>query len=787
MRALDRKLVRDLWALRAQAAAIALILASGIATYVMSLGTLRSLEENLEGYYDRGAFADVFAHLKRAPSSLVARIQEIPGVASVEARIVVEVSLDVPGLPEPASGRLISLPEGREPLLNRLYLRRGRWIEPRRAGEVLVGEAFASANRLEPGDSVVAVVNGRRERLRIVGVVLSPEYIYQLREGDLVPDDRRFGVFWTGEEKLAAAFDLDGAFNDLSLKLAPGASEAAVIARLDARTARYGGLGAYGREEQRSHQLISGEMRQLRGMGLIGPSIFLVVAAFLLHVVIARIVALEREQIATLRAFGYRKTEIAGHYLRLVLVIALAGSALGTAGGAWLGWSLTRLYTRFFRFPSLHYQLDADVVARALLIGSGFAVLGALGGVLRAARLLPAEAMRPEAPPAFRPALLERIGIGRRLGAVARMIARHVERQPIRSILSCLGFAAAIAVLVLGTFLEDAVEVVIHQKFARAERQDATVTFVEPASHDALYEVGRLPGVLRAEPFRSVAARLRFGQRSDRVGILGLARGARLVRAWDAERGAVPLPPDGLIVSRELARRLGARAGDRVEAEILEGRRPVGRLRIARLLTDYSGTSAYMDLGALHRLLREDGSLSGAFLSTDAKLHPRLYAAVKETPRIAGLTLQAAALERFRELVAENVLILKTFQSAFAAIIAFGVVYNTARVSLSERARDLATLRVIGFTRGEISSILLGELAALAVPAIPLGLALGYAFAAVTTLAMQTETQRFPLVIEPATYAFAVGVVTIAGLLSALVARRRLDRLDLIAVLKAEE
>jgi putative ABC transport system permease protein len=785
--ALDRKLWRDLWALRGQAIAIALILACGIATFVMSLGTLRSLDANLGAYYERQAFADVFARVKRAPSSVAFRIREIPGVAEVEPRIVVDVTLDVPGMAEPASGRLISLPATRPPRLNRLYLRRGRWIEPERGGEVLVGEAFAVAHGLGPGDSVRAVVNGRRERLRIVGVVLSPEYVYQLREGDLVPDDRRFGVFWTGEQELATAFDLDGAFNDVSVKLGRGASEAEVIDRVDGLTARYGGLGAYGREDQRSHELISGEMRQLSGMGVIGPSIFLVVAAFLLHVVIARVVAAEREQIATLRAFGYEKAEIAGHYLRMVLVIAAVGSTLGTAAGAWLGRGLTRIYTRFFRFPALHYQLDGDVVALGLLIAAGAAVLGALGAVVWAARLPPAEAMRPEAPASFRPSLAERLGLGRRLTPAARMIVRHIERQPVRSALSCLGFAAAIGVLVLGTFLEDAVDAVIDQKFACAERQDATLTFVEPLSHDALYAVGRLPGVRRVEAFRSAAARLRFGHRSRRVGILGLARGSTLVRVWDGEHGAFTLPRDGVIVSRSLARLLGARVGDRVEAEILEGERPVGALRIAGLLTDFSGTSAYMDLAALQRFLGEGDSLSGAFVSTDSNLHPRLYAAVKETPQVAGVTVQAAALGRFRELIAENVLIMKTVQSIFAMIIAFGVVYNTVRVSLSERARDLATLRVIGFTRGEVSAILLGELVVLAAVSIPLGIALGYLFAAVTTAAMETEVQRFPLVVRPATYAFAVGVVTLAGLLSALVARRRLDRLDLIAVLKAKE
>jgi putative ABC transport system permease protein len=787
MSALDRKLLRDLWQMKGQALAICLVLACGVATFVMSLSTLQSLEQTQAAYYERSRFADVFAHLKRAPDALAGRVAEIPGVARVQTRIVVEVSLDVPGVAEPAAGRLISVPERPAPGLNQLHLRSGRPVEPGRPGEVLVDEGFARAHGLGPGDQVTAVLNGRRQPLRVVGVALSPEYVYSIREGDLLPDPRHFGVFWMAYPELAAAFDMQGAFNDVALALAPGASESEVLQRLDRLTEPYGGRGAYGRTDQVSHRFLSNEIRELGRMALIAPLIFLGVTAFLLNVVLARLVGTQREQIAALRAFGYTRSEVGLHYLKLVLLLVVLGVGLGTAAGAWLGQGLTALYTRFFHFPVFTYRLGGEVVLFALLVSGVSAVLGTAGALLRAARLPPAEAMRPEAPACYRPTLLERAGLQRLLPPAARMVLRHLERQPVKSLLSCLGIALAVAVLVLGSFMGDALDSVMDAQFGLAQRQDVSVSFVEPASAAALYELEHLPGVRRAEPFRTVPVRLVAGPRSRRLGILGLEPRGELNRLLDLDRRVVAPPPNGLLLSAKLAELLAVGTGDVLTVEVLEGERPVRQVPVRALLADFEGTSAYMDRRALNRLLREGPTISGAFLAADPGRLDALYAELKATPKVAGVTVKRAALASFRETVAENLLRMRAFNVLFAAVIAFGVVYNSARIALAERGRELATLRVIGFTRAEVSAILLGELAALTFAALPAGLALGYGFAALTTRAYDTELFRIPLVIWPSTYAFAVVVTLLAALASGLAVRRLLGRLDLVAVLKSKE
>jgi len=787
MNSLDRKLFRDLFRIKGQAAAISLVIGAAVGTFVMSLSTLESLSKTKDTYYDRYRFAHVFAHLKRAPNALVDRIAKIPGVSQVQTRIVYDVTIDVEGMAEPAVGRLISIPERRSPVLNDLHLRRGRYIEVGRDDEVLVSEPFAESHDLQPGDKVAAIINGRRQELEIVGIVLSPEYIIQISGGSLLPDDRRFGIFWMSYDQLAAAFDMEGAFNNVTLRLMRGASEPEVIQRLDYLTEVYGGTGATGRYEQVSHHYITEEIKQLKSMGLFTPTIFLAVGAFLLNVVLTRLISIQREEIAALKAFGYTRREIGLHYIKLVLMITLVGVVLGTMLGAWLGRNLTELYTTFYRFPVFVYELHLSVVALILLISGAAAVLGTTTAVRRAVNLPPAEAMRPEPPVDYRPTIIERNGMGDWLPQTSRMILRQLERRPLKAMLTSFGISLAVSVLVLGSFGEDALEYIIDFQFNLAQRQDVTVSFVEPTSGGALHDIRHLPGVNYCEPFRAVPTRFRFGHIARRVGVMGLTPDAQLFRLLDENERETPLPPNGLMLSVKLAQLMHVSVGDVVTVEILEGQRLVREVPVARLITEFGGTNAYMNIDSLRRLLREGDSVSGAFLTVDEDRINDLYATLKRTPRAAGVNIKAASITSFQETIAENLLMMRTINILFASVIAFGVVYNSARISLSERSRELATLRVMGFTRAEISAILLGELAVLTFVAIPIGLALGYFFSWLVTFGLDTEVYRIPLVIDRSTFGFATIVIIIAALFTGLVVRRRLDHLDLVAVLKSKE
>ena len=768
-----------------QVLAIVLIVACGIASLVTMMSTYYSLQLTQATYYNQYRFADVFVQLKRAPDSLIPRLEAIPGVSAVQTRVVKDVTLSVEGLAAPATGRLISIPEQAAPMLNDLFIRTGHY--PSRGDEILASEAFAKANHLALNDTVGAIINGRWQTLRIVGTALSPEYIYEIRGTDLVPDNKHFGVLWMPQEALSTAFDMKGAFNDVSLTLMRGASDAEAISQLDQLLETYGGLGAFEREDQISHTFVSDEIRQLSAHAVFIPCIFLGIAAFLLNLLLSRLISTQRDQIAVMKAFGYDNIAVGIHYLKLVMVIMLLGACVGIGLGRWLGSGMTRMYAEFYHFPLLRYEIRPVVLLTALLVSCGAAILGAFLAMQRAIALPPAEAMRPEPPTTYRPTLVEKLGVQQWFSAPSRIILRNLERRPIQGLLSVLGIAAAIAILLLGRYFEDAMNALVDIQFRTIQREDITLAFNEPLSARAQFDLYHLPGILQAEPFRVVPARLRLGHRSDLSGIIGVKATSEMRRLLDRDQHPVTLPPEGIVLSTKLADILQAQLSDELTVEVLEGSRPIRTVPVTGIFDELVGISAYMDIHALSRLLQEGFALSGAYLQVDTRHQAQLYAQLKQTPAVASVALRQTTIDQFESIITQNIAGFTMVLVGFASVIAFGVVYNAARIALSERGRELATLRIIGFTRGEIAFILLGEQVVLLALAIPVGFALGFGLAALMTNLYDWELFRLPLIVTPASYAFAFVVIMTAALVSGGLIRRQLNRLDLIAVLKTRE
>ena len=787
MTPLNLKLLRDVGHMKGQMFAVGIVMACGLAMMIMARSLIFSLESTRDAYYERNRFADVFSNLKRAPNSLRSRLAEIPGVAAAETRVVGGMTLDLPGLAEPADGTILSLPEDRPQQLNLLYLRRGRLPEVGSHNEVVAGEAFALAHGFVPGNTVQATIYGARQTLKIVGIALSPEYVFEARAGETLPDNRRFGVFWMNERELANAFDLDGAFNNVLLDVAPGGDRVSVIKELDRLLAPYGGLVAYDRRDHPSALRLNDEIGVLRALAVVFPVVFLSIAAFMSSAVLTRLIRLQREQIAQLKALGYSSREIGMHYAKFALVIVMIGTVIGGIAGMWLGTGVVSVYHRFFRFPSLTFHPNYSAIGIALIVSSSSALVGVLGAVGQAMRLPPAEAMRPEPPADFHESFAERIGLAKLVSPAFRMALRNLERKPWQAVFTTLGLALATGIPIVPGAMRDGINHLLGFQWDQAQRQNVTVHFIEPGSASALTDLLHLPGVMIAEPFRSAPARLRFGHRSRRLGVSGLPLNATLNRVLDANGTPLALPPDGLLVSAKLAEILGAKVGDRISLEIQEGRRPTVEATIEGLITDYTGIIAVMEIDALHRLLREGGSISGAHLAVDAALWPRFLDEVKEAPRIGSLGIKEASRASFRKTTAESIGLIQTLYFSFATVVAFGVVYNSARIALSERSRDLATLRVIGFTHREVASVLVGELALLTLIAIPIGLAIGSGLAYGIVTAASTETVRLPLVLTSRSYSTAVLILLLSSAASFAVVSLRLHKLDLLGVLKAHE
>ncbi|WP_315743599.1 MULTISPECIES: ABC transporter permease [unclassified Bradyrhizobium] len=787
MSLLDRKLRRDISAMRGQVLTIALLVAAGVAVFVGSVSTYVSLRSACERFYASARFPEIFVTLKRAPLSIVPRLSATAGIVAVEPRIVREVIIDWPAASQPVSARMVSLNHAGDEQLARLHFRRGTAPDPGSPRDAVINEAFAEANGVKPGDEVRVLLNGKLQSFRVSGIALSPEYVYAVKPGLPIPDDRLYAILWVDRRAAEAAFDMKAAFNDAVISLAPGVDPQPVIEELDRLLDPYGSVGAIARRDQPSNRFLQDELNQQRVMSITIPFIFFGVAAFLLNSALGRLVGAQREQIAALKALGFPTVTLALHYLKLVLVIVLIGSALGIAAGLGFGEAMMASYQGFFRLPDLPFNLTPWSIVAGVAISLAAGSLGVLTALRDVVGLAPAVAMRPAAPLGFRRSLFETFLPGRAMTVRWMMMLRNMAGRPFRSLLTVVGVAFAVPMMVLGIFWRDAIDQMIDLQFNLIERGNVSITFSHPMDRVIIRDLARLPGVLAVEGQRIVPVRLRAGQHSYLTSVIGLSSADQLRRPHDAALRPIAASPDGVTLTLRLAERLGVKPGDVITVETMEGRRLKRDLPVSATVDESIGMASYMDIDTLNRLTAEGATISAASLYVEPTALPALGRSFKNLPTIESVSMKAYTLSSFLEKIGGLVFVSAGILTVFAGIITVGVVYNSARISLQERAWELASLRVLGFTRSEVAGILFGEFAVEIALAIPIGLSLSHGIIAVIARFHSNESFQIPAVIEPRTYLIAAGVVLAAAAGSAFVVRRRVDQLDLVAALKTRE
>ena len=787
MNALNLKLLRDLWHMRGQAIAIAVVLAAATATFVLSLGVHRSLSETRDAYYAQNHFADIFADMTRAPSSIVAQIAEIPGVRRAQGSIRQYAVLDFPDRIVPVRALINSVDENGRDRLNLVSLREGHMPRPGMANEVVVDEIFAQANGLTLGSQVDALIYGSKQHLRIVGIGLAPNYIWAIAPGDLIADETRFGIFWMGSKALEGMTDRTQAINALSLTLERGALRADVIRAVDRLIEPYGGTGAYGREDHISNAFLDSELNQLSAMTRVIPPVFLLVSTFLVYIVLGRMIGTQRTQIGLIKAFGYSDWAIGWHYLSFALAIALVATIIGSIAGVWLGQLMTQLYGEYYRFPFLEYRISSIVFLGAGALSFAAAGLGALGGMRSAVKLSPAVAMSPPPPPVYRAGTIERLGKAGGFTPIGHMIARHLARWPGRSAVTVFGVALSAGLLFSTMQFLDSSQTMLDSFFFRAQRQDLTVSFTEARNEDVLYELAQIPGVLRVEPSRGVAVKLSHGNRSERAAIESSPQDAQLSARIDSDGSEITLPVSGLMLSRQLADKLDIGAGEKVLVEQLGGRRTKQFFPVARIIEEFIGERAYVSQQVLQSISRDGAPVGMALLRIDPAARDAIISKLKDMPVVLGVSERKASMQKFEQLIADNIYTMMFYYIAFASAIAVGVVYNSARILFSERAHELATLRVLGYQSREVGLVLLGEIALLVAVSVPLGCLIGYGMAQLMTAMFSSDLFRLPFAPLRSTYGRSSIIVLLAAIFTAAVVSRRVLRLDMVRVLKARD
>ena len=790
MSVLNKKLFRGIWRARGQAIAVAMVVLCGAASYICMASAHRNLLLTRDTYYSEYRFADFEIHLERAPLRSVFKLENISGVRQARARIVKDVNVDIEGEDEPRIGRIVSMPERREPVLNDICLVAGRYFDKGVLNEVILSDRFAQSNGLALGDRIHISVGSKKHALRIVGLGLSPEYVYMIRNiQEMIPNLERFGILWVPNDFAETALAMEAACNNIiGLADAPERLDQ-ILDDAEKLLEPYGVFAKTTREEQISSRFLADEIKGLEVSAKVVPAIFLGIAALILLVLLNRMVRKERTEIGLLKAYGHANASVAWYYLKFALVLAIAGCVGAFFVGQWLAKGMVGMYVEFYQFPLLRARIYPDVLARSMGISVVAAMLGALSAARHAVRIAPAESMRPEAPRHAHRIWLERFDLlWRNLSFTWKMIARNVSRNAFRAGLSVFGVAVSTGVIIMGFFSMDSLSYMLRFQFSEAQREDVKVNFPIERGKDAYYEVRRFDHVRRAEPVLQYPFEVRSRWRKKDTFVIGLPRHAQLQKLLDEKRREVDVGERGLVLSKHLAEDLGVNPGDSVTLKPLMGRiTKEQQVTVSKVVRQYLGTSAYMNLDALSRLLDEPFAMNAALLRVDPDKEHALNVSLKDVVGVSAVEIKEDSYAAMLDTLASSMEIMSVTLCIFAGVIACAVIYNVTAVALAERQRELASLRVLGFTTAEVGRIVYHENFLLAALGILLGIPFGMSICWLLVELYDTELYRLPLHFEPRSFLVATILIIIFVVLANLAVRHKIARLDMVEVLKARE
>jgi len=792
VKTLDRKLLRQLRSSWGLILAITSIIAVGVTCFGSMASCYWNLTEAMSRYYAQCRMADFSIELKKVPLAELGQIADLPGVVEIRPRIQFNATVDLDGVTKPLNGQVLSLPERRESVINDIVLKRGSYFTDRRENEVIVNEAFALRHNLGPGQWIHLVLNNRRQELFIVGTAISSEFVYLLGPGAIVPDPEHFGIFYLKQKYAEDVFDFDGAANQVLGLLSPEKRDQPdlVLRRAEQLLAPYGVFTTTPRRDQPSNQFLSLEIKGLRNFAVIMPAIFLGVAAVVLNVLLSRLAEQQRTVIGTLKALGYTDAQVFGHFMKFGVVIGLLGGAAGIAGGYLAAGGMIVMYRQFYEFPELVNRPYPSVIIGGLAISVVCSLVGSLRGARAVLRLKPAEAMRPKPPRIAHHTVLERMGwFWRHLTSDWRMVLRGVTRNRMRSATAV--FAGAMGACVLSSSFMSAVALtyLIDFEFHSVVRSDIDLTLGDERGEDALLEARRLPGVDRAEPQLAVAGTFHAGHRHKKAGITGLAPGARLTVPRDADGRAIRTPDNGLAMSRHLAKTLGVGLGDVVEFEPTKGLRRTVRVPVMEVSDSYLGTAVYTDITYLSRLIGEEMAVNRIQLATDrdpANLEA-LYRELKQLPVLQGVDARADVMRNLEETLIQNTYAFILPMTLFAGVLFFGAILNGSLISLAERQRELATLRVLGYGPWRVGSLLFRESMVTTLLGALLGMPLGYLLTVFIARLYASDLFRFPVVSNSMVWIATATLAVVYGVVAHLFVQRAVHRMDWLGALQAKE
>ena len=760
------------------------LIMTGILMYTALSIAAAGLEASALSFYRVNRLADTYGYVQSMPVSYTDTLRKIPGIAAVQSRYVTELRAEVPGAADTITLKLIASDPADETPLNLLNIE-GRANTDK--SELLVNPAFMQAHKLRAGDEILVISQGREFSMTVTGTAISPEYVYIVKNtSQMLPDEAGYGIAYITAEGMAMLTGHEGVANSIVLEREPGVTFDQVRTGLEDQLRPYGLKELYDKEDLMSYFFLELEMSSIAAMSTSLPMVFLFLAIVVLYLMLKRVIEQERTQIGTLKAFGYSNRRLIGHYLGYGMVTGITGGILGWVLGYLLSRVYLEMFLQFFMLPRLAGGFDPGGIVRALSLSAGSGLLGAYAGVRSIIRLHPAEAMRAESPRSFRFDIINYIGIFRQfLSSRGNMSLRSISRNPVRSLFVVISIMFSFGIISLVGSFNGLIDKMIFAQLQDIQRYQVKLSLEQPLHYrQAVEEAWQLDSVSYAEGLLELPFRISSRHLHRDIVLTGVPDHSVLYHIADTNTGETYPPPTGsIILSNGLAGELQVRAGDRImlSSNLLPDDT---ELTVSAVIEQNMGSGSYTGLGFLSELTGHPEMANAIILNTDDV--GALKESVKSSSVITTIEDKEKTLSGYRAMMG-------MFTGVYAALellgtlVAFAIIYNTATISLSERKREYATLRVLGLSVGEVAGIMNFEYAVLTVCGIVLGIPFTRLLNHAVNMMMDTDLFCMPSTLPVSAYLLGVSSCVLAIVFSGRSATGKIRRFDMVEVLKERE
>ena len=779
-----KKALRAMWNNKKTYMACAILISVGAFIYVAMGISAFALEDSMHRYYRDYRMADVFSRVARAPVSAMDDLLAIDGISAVDARLTYDARAEVYGADQIITLRLMSFTDCDE-RLNKFHITYGEF--PSGENDIVLGHNFFMAHGLEPGAQIEVIIRGRAHSFNIAAAALSPEFVYAIPDAsNMFPDDMAFGYAYVSYESLAAMLDMRGMANDISFLLSPGTEFDDIRAELEDALERYGLISLIPRDDQLSHAILEMEIHSLQSMSQSLSIMFVACSMVMLYLMLKRLVEQDRAQIGTLKAFGFKNIEILLHYLTYGVVIGILGGFIGALAGFLSADALIYTLGEFFKMPEMSTYQSADIVIQALIIAVAGGVLGSFMGAYGVINLHPAAAMRPAPPKPVKYDILSMLPfIKIFLNSRGFMALRSIDRNRVRSAFIIVGVMFSFSIIALMNSMAGMVDTLIYDQFEKVRMYDVRVSFTRPIPiTGAVWSIYAAPGVTKAEAVFETPVMLINKHIREGALITGMNPDSELIRIFDINRNAhVTLCNRGIILSYALAQDLAVQPGDRiyVSSPLLVYDRAI---YVADIVKEIIGGGNYMSIEALTDLLDISPLASSVVFNTDDL--PYIMRHLRDAEFISSIDDVRGSQAAMAELMGSYDVLLSTMW-LMGVLVALVIIYNTSSISLNERKREYATLRVLGLNVSEVAEIMSFEYWALAA----VGMILGIPFTGVLRAGLinMIDVDFFNMSPHTELQAFMIAFIGCwaAVVISNTIAKRAIKKFDIVEVLKERE